>query len=124
MSFVERYHGPLRWSFKIIEAESPDLANDEIVQLAVKSINDSAGPGGLGPARPVYTDLFRLGLPTDNPTPNITKCVSAPQKATQKMTKHFARRQVSAAAKPHNGPDKTDLCNAPINTPVLVIALR
>ncbi|XP_044724430.1 transposable element tc1 transposase [Hirsutella rhossiliensis] len=45
---VERYHGPLRRAFEIMYAELSSQADaDSILQMAVKAVNDTAGPDGL-----------------------------------------------------------------------------
>jgi hypothetical protein len=45
---IERYHGPLKRAFEVISA---DLGNaitpDHVLQMAVKAVNDTAGPDGL-----------------------------------------------------------------------------
>lgn len=120
MSIIERYHGPVRREFKIIKSEAPDLSDEEILQLAIKSINDSVGPGGIIPTLQVYGALPRLGFNTDKSTPTMQQRAISVRKATQEMTKHFARTQISGATRTRNGPDTSDIRNAPVNTPVLV----
>ena len=44
MSYVERYHAPIRHAFKIVKSESPDLDQEAALQFAVKSFDDSIGP--------------------------------------------------------------------------------
>lgn len=89
ISFVKHYHSPVRRAFKIIKSESPELTEEEILQLNVKSINDSAGPDGLVLSLLVYGALPRPEFPTDKPTPNMVLRAVALRKATQQMTKHF-----------------------------------
>lgn len=120
MSFVERYHVPVRRAYNIINAEAPDTDPEQALQMAVKSVNDSAGPDGLVPTLLVYGALPRLGLPSDPPTPSSFKRAVAVRKATQEISKHFARRQVSAAVRTRNGPDTSDIHSAPIDSHVLV----
>jgi hypothetical protein len=52
---IERYHGPLKRAFEIISA---DLGNaiipDHMLQIAVKAVNDTAGPNGLVPILLVF----------------------------------------------------------------------
>jgi di/tripeptidase len=46
---VERYHGPLRRAYEILSNELPSLSTNKevILQMAVKAVNDSAGPDGI-----------------------------------------------------------------------------
>lgn len=120
MTFVERYHGPLRRVFTIIKSEISSHDDENILQLAVRSIHHSASPDDLVPTLPVYGTLPRLGLRTDNYTLSIFQGVSAIRNATTEMATHFARSQASRAITTQNGPDTTDIKNVPINSPVLV----
>ena len=52
---VERYHAPLRRAFNIISAElGSNVSKDVILQMAVKAINDTAGPDGIVPTVLVF----------------------------------------------------------------------
>lgn len=97
MTYVERYHVPLRRAFKIMKAEAPNLNEESLLQSSVKAINDSVGPDGLVPTLLVYGALPRLGLPTDKPTPSIYQRARAVRKTTEEMSKYFAKRQVTDA---------------------------
>ncbi|KAM4061465.1 cwf18 domain containing protein [Hirsutella rhossiliensis] len=45
---VERYHAPLRRAFEILHAEIGTFTSPEsILQMAIKAINDTAGPNGI-----------------------------------------------------------------------------
>jgi hypothetical protein len=45
---VKRAHGPLCCTFNILRAELNSTTDDEdILQMAVKALNDTAGPNGL-----------------------------------------------------------------------------
>ena len=49
MTYVEHYHVPLRRAFEIIKSDLPKSSHHEILQYAVKSLNDIVGPDGLIP---------------------------------------------------------------------------
>lgn len=89
MTFVERYHDPLQRTFHIIKAESSDLHDDYALQLAVESINGSAGRDDVVPTLLVYGALPRLGFPSDVPAPTVIQRASAFRKATFEMEKHL-----------------------------------
>lgn len=120
MSLVERYQLPVRRAYNIIKNEASDTGVEEALQMAVKSVNDSAGPDVLVPTLLVYGALPRLGLSSDPPKPSTFKRAVAVQKATSEISKHFARRQVSAAVRTRNGPETSDVHTAPIDSHVLV----
>jgi len=52
---VERYYAPLRRVYKIISLELKDASKELTLQMAVKAINDSAGPDGLVPILLVFS---------------------------------------------------------------------
>lgn len=66
MTYMERYHEPLRRAYNIIKTDLPKLSHHEVLQYAVKSISDRVGPNGLVPTLLVYGALPRLVLPTEN----------------------------------------------------------
>lgn len=88
--------------------------------MAVKSINDSAGPNGLVPTLLVFGALPCLGLPTDQPTPSTFNRAVALRKAIESMSRHFASRQVCDTMASRNGPNVADIHQAPIRSKVLV----
>jgi hypothetical protein len=53
---VERYYAPLRRAYKIIQDKLKDEQIDKeiMLQMAVKAINDSAGPDGIVPTLLVF----------------------------------------------------------------------
>lgn len=120
MTFVERYHAPLRKAYKIIRADIPSLSKEEVLQYAVKSLNDSVGPDGLIPTLLVYGALPRLGLPTDKPSPGTLDRAVAVRKASEQMSRYFAKRQLRDALRSRNGPDVSEIHNAPLGSKVLV----
>lgn len=46
---VERYHGPLRRAYEVIRREITGVAKEVLLQMAVKAVNDTAGPDGIVP---------------------------------------------------------------------------
>ena len=59
---VERYHGPLRRAYEILSNELPSLSTNKevILQMAVKAVNDSAGPDGIVPRLLVFGAYPRM----------------------------------------------------------------
>jgi hypothetical protein len=87
---IERYHGPLKRAFEVISA---DLGNaitpDHVLQIAVKAVNDTAGPDGLVPTLLMFETYPRL-LPSSPPSPSFTVRADAVRKAITEMRKHKA----------------------------------
>jgi len=51
---VEQYHMPLCCAYKIISSELKGANKELILQMAVKAVNNSAGPDGLIPTLLVF----------------------------------------------------------------------
>ena len=57
---VERYHAVLRRAYQIVSEELPDLDKEMALQMAVKAVNDTAGPNGLVPTLLVFGAFPRM----------------------------------------------------------------
>lgn len=100
------------------EASTP--IDTEVLQMAVKAVNDSVSPDGLVPRLLFYRPLPRLGLRNDQQAPCTYQRATALRKATEAMTRHIANRQARNAFSTRNGPDVTDIYKTPSAYPVLV----
>ena len=116
---VERYHAPLRRAFSIIKEELPQLTNAIALQMATKAINDTAGPDGLTPTLLVFGTYPRMS-DDDSPHASIAERRETMNKAMEEVSKLYTKRQVSEALAERNGPDVSDLVDAPIGSKVLV----
>ncbi|KID81309.1 Ribonuclease H-like protein [Metarhizium guizhouense ARSEF 977] len=117
---VERYHGPLRRAYNIIKDELGDaITDDQKLQMAVKAVNDSAGPDGLVPTLLVFGAYPRL---TDDSPPAFTvvQRAEAIRKATSEARKLLAKRQVNDALRTRNGPDTLPTHQLPLQSDVRV----
>jgi hypothetical protein len=123
MGIVERYHHPLRRAYNVISDElnlSINTVNKSLIlQMAVKAINDTAGPDGLVPTLLVFGTYPRLSE-SDPPSPNITQRAIAVRKAMQELVKLRARRQITDALGQRNGPKVERLHDLAIGSDVLV----
>lgn len=120
MTYVERYHTPLERSYAIIRKELPDISDEEVLQYAIKSLNESVGPDVLVPTLLVYGALPKLGFPSDKPAPDVHPRAIAVRKASDEMLRYFAKRQLSSGLASRNGPGVTDVHKAPLGSKVLV----
>lgn len=82
-------------------------------------MNDSVGPDGLVPTLLVYGSLPCLCLQSHKPTRVTFQFSVAFRKDTEKITKHFQRKQVNSSVRELNGPDAYDIHLAPIDSYVL-----
>ncbi|KAM4067548.1 cwf18 domain containing protein [Hirsutella rhossiliensis] len=67
---VEKYHVPVRRAYDILKAELKDTVSpDQVLQMAFKAVNDTAGPDGLVPTLLVFGALPRMTMDSP-PTPS------------------------------------------------------
>ena len=106
MGRVERYHGPLRRAYQIIseEVKAPKPLR---LQMAMKAINDTAGPDGLVPTFLVFGTYPRLT--TDEIAPSISQRAAAVKKAMKEVSAIYAKRQINEALKTRNGPNTLEI---------------
>jgi hypothetical protein len=84
---VERYHPVLKRAYAVIVADMPEIDKNNYgkefaLQMAVKAVNDTAGPDGLVPT------LLVFGAQLDPPgAPTIAQRATAVKKATEEVTK-------------------------------------
>jgi hypothetical protein len=120
IGLVERYHAPIRRAFSVIMEELGAGTNKFIaLQMAVKAVNDTAGPDGLVPTLLVFGSYPRM-TPYDPPTPTITQRAAAIRKAIAEVSKLYAQRQVTAALRARNGPNVEDIHALALGSDVLV----
>ena len=122
IGIVERYHAVLRRAYLIIMGELHGIGgmNKEIrLQMAVKAVNDTAGPDGLVPTLLVF-DVYPRMLSVDPPAPTILQRAAAINKAMDKVRKIRDERLVSDALNTRNDPLVDPLHDLPLNSEVLV----
>ncbi|KAL3713545.1 hypothetical protein TMatcc_002248 [Talaromyces marneffei ATCC 18224] len=116
---VERYHAVLRGSYEIMKEELPDISAEAALQMAVKAVNDTAGPDGLVPTLLVFGAYPRM-TEYDPPAPTITQRAAAVKKAMTEIRRLRAQRQVTDAVNTRNGPSSTAVHRLPLNSDILV----
>jgi hypothetical protein len=114
---VERYHVPIRRAFNILKEELPDASTEGILQMAVKAVNDTAGPNGLVPTLLVFGAYPRMTREAP-PSPSITQRAEAIQKAMKELRHLQAKRQVTEGLGMRNGP--TPISTLPLQSQVIV----
>ena len=87
--------------------------------MAVKAVNNTAGPDGLVPTLLVFGVYPRIS--ELNPlAPSITQRAITVRKAIEEVAKIRAKRQVNNALSQRNGPNTTPIHGLPLNLEVLV----
>lgn len=121
IGIVERYHAVLRRAYRVImeELQETGITKDIGLQMAVKAVNDTAGPNGLVPTLLVFGAYPRMHE-LDPPAASIIKRSTAIQKAMEEIRKVRAERQISDALNTRNGPIVNHLHDLPLNSDVLV----
>lgn len=117
---IERYHTPLRRAYKIIRAELKDenIDDEACLQMAIKAINDTAGPDGLVPTLLVFGAYPRMTA-SDAPSPSVVKRASAIDKAMDQLRSLSAKRKIADARNMRNGPNITAIMDLPLLSEVI-----
>lgn len=121
IGIVERYHAVLRQAYQIIsdDLQGTGLSRESALQMAVKSVNDTAGSNGLVPTLLVFGAYPRMHE-LDPPAPSISQRAAAIKKAMDEVQKYRAEQQVADALNTRNGPVVNHLHDLPLNSDVLV----
>jgi hypothetical protein len=123
VGLIERAHPILRRAYEVIfddlQVSNTKLSRDMVLQMAVKAVNDTAGPQGLIPTLLVYGTYPRM-IDSDLPAPSVQERAEAIRKAMNEVAKLRAQTQVKEALNQRNGPDTSAIHDTPINSKVLV----
>jgi len=87
--------------------------------MAVKAINNTAGPNGLVPTLLVYGAYLRISK-LDPPAPSVIDWAAIIWKAMAEVVKLRAKQTVNNALHYRNGPNTTLVYNLPLNSKVLI----
>ena len=121
IGMVERYHAVLRRAYKVImdKLQGSGINKDMALQMAVKAVNDTAGPNGLVPTLLVF-GAYPWIHELDPPAPTVSQRAMAIRKAMEEVRRIRAERQVTDALNQRNGPSVSILHDLPLNSDVLV----
>jgi hypothetical protein len=78
------------------ELKGDSISKDFLLQMAVKAVNDTAGPDGLIPTLLVFGAYPRM-TELDPPTSSMTQRATAIKRAMDEISKIRATRQVNDA---------------------------
>jgi hypothetical protein len=95
------------------------MSDESILQMAVKAVNNTAGPDRLVLTLLVFRAYLRMTTESP-PSLSMIKRSEAIQKATKALRKIAAERQVADALNTRNGPATEDVLALPLQSEVLV----
>ncbi len=110
---VEQYYGLLRRVYEILTNELLSTNKDVLLQIAVKAINDLAGPNGIVPTLLVFRAYPRLTKDL-LPLPSVTERAKAIYKAIKEVRRIYTKRQVKEALAMRNGLNTYKLHELPL----------
>ena len=119
IGLVERYHVPLRRTYDIISKELPLLGKEERLQIAVKTINDTAGPDGLMPTLLVFDTYPRISK-EDYLTISNVKRAAIIKKVIAKVHRYYNTRKIINAINMRNSPNIIATLALLLNSNVLI----
>jgi hypothetical protein len=99
-----------------LDSSTSDAA---VLQIAVKAVNNTAGPDGLVPTLLVFGAYPQVSI--DSPPSPSTICrAEAIQKAMKALRRAAAERAVSNALNTRNGPTTDKILSLPLQSEVMV----
>ena len=87
--------------------------------MAVKAVNDTAGPNGIIPTLLVFGAYPRMTQDSP-PSPSIIKRAEAIHKASDEIRRLYAKRQIQDALAMRNGPNTESVLQLPLQSDVRV----
>jgi len=87
--------------------------------MAVKAVNNTAGPNGLVPTLLVYGAYLRISN-LGPPAPSITERAAIIRKVMAEIVKLRAKQTINNALYYRNGPNITLVHNLPLNSKVII----
>ena len=87
--------------------------------MAVKAVNDTAGPDGLVLTLLVYRAYLQISN-LDPSAPSVTDRAAVIRKAIAEIVKLRAKQTVNKALYHRNGPDTTPIYDLPLNSKVFI----
>ena len=105
----ERYHQPLRTTFRKLRISYPKVSDNLLLSISVSAINNTLGPEGLVPSALIFGEFPQLnifGEPMDPKSTFETRSRIAIQ-ARKEMEQHMARMKLQRALR-HQVPSAAD----------------
>jgi hypothetical protein len=120
ISKIKQYHGPLKRAFEVITADlGISLAPEYVLQMAVKTVNDTAGHDSLIPTFLIFETYSRLS-PSSPSLLSLIVRANAIRKTMTEIRKLKAKRQVTDAFSQRNGPFVAEVKQLPLQNEVRI----
>ena len=105
----ERYHHPLRQTYRKILIENPTCPPEEALAAAVKAMNDTVGPEGFVPSALVFGEFPRVHTASSSATsrPSLSSRAKVANTARSEMEHHMASLRLQRALR-HTVPPAAD----------------
>ncbi|KZL72015.1 hypothetical protein CT0861_11847 [Colletotrichum tofieldiae] len=120
VSKVKKAHAPLRRAYNILYNKIKHHTDKEtILQIAVKALNNTAGPHGIIPTLLIFRTYPQINKDS-HPSPNIVQQAKAVQKAIKMLQGIQAEVKINRAINTRNSPNLQKVLSLPIQSEVLV----
>jgi hypothetical protein len=117
---IKRAYGPLRRTFNILRAElNSSTDNEDILQIAVKALNNTAGPNSLILTLLVFGTYPRINADSP-PSPDIVQRAEAVRKAIKMLRAERAKDNVNRAINTRNRPRTSDVLSLLLGSEIIV----
>lgn len=116
---VQRSHAVPRRAYLILRQELTHVSSEDTLQMAVKAVNDMAGPDGLVPRLLVFGVYLKI-TQCDPPAPPVQKRAAATRKPMIEVQKLTPGSRSMTPSTPRNGSTLTAVHRLPLNSDVLV----
>ncbi|PHH68259.1 hypothetical protein CDD82_690 [Ophiocordyceps australis] len=111
---IERAHAPLRRAYDILKQELGSTTDsDTILQMAVKALNDTAGPNGIVPTLLIFGAYLRISYDSP-PSANIIARAKAIRLAIKAIREIRAKEEVNRALATRNSPRTEEVLSLPL----------
>ena len=99
LGLVERYHEPLRSTYRKLKAEFPNVNKHVALACAVKGMNDTLGPEGLVPSSLLFGELPQPFTPSENRSdrPSLLDRAKLATAARKEMSAQMAKVKLKRA---------------------------
>lgn len=110
LNIGERYHEPLRKTFRKLMSAYPKADKHLTLSLSVKAMNDTLGPAGVVPSALVFGEYPPVFTRSENPPsrPNLEERAKIASDARKEMERHMAKMRVDRALR-HAVPPAADV---------------
>jgi hypothetical protein len=97
VGIVERQHAVRRKAYKAISIDCPELCKEDLLSMAVRAVNDVAGPDGISATLLLFGVVLRLGVLGLQHSATYAKRAAALREATKIASEFNAKKAIQTA---------------------------